>query len=265
MNKRITQALVLALLVMCGVHAGHADEIPVDSWIEVGFEDPSLTQVVVYADPAGHYGLYDAYDNGTPVDATLKVRVVVDSGAAANFDRTRLKLVILDGVKGQAGGETIRDCSGVFTAADDNTNRMGWTTFSSRLFVHRVAQGAPYDVSYAIYVDWGNNGVWTLEYQGDNIEVRTADLNDDAQVNVSDVQLFASYYYNGTYDAVADFNGDGAEDASDVMLLSTSMNAVCSGAARSVGVSTDWIMAEMQKFEAENVSTWGVVKSRYKH
>lgn len=264
MRERLMYLLVSGLILGACVDSSIADEgIPVDSWVVVQFQDPSIDVATIYADPAGDFGLDDAYVNGAAADASLRVQVIKDLVPARRFSASRIRLVIREAIPMDTGSAIVRDCPTTLTVADQDTDSNGWTTFSSRLFTHGQLQGGAYSEHYAIYVDWSGSGTWSLEYAGDDILVKTADFDGDGTVNLSDIDEFATYFYNGAYDTQADFNGDGVEDVTDISLLAGSMGAACGVMPRSVALTTEDILEVMRASVPENTSSWSTVKSSF--
>ncbi|HRX52709.1 MAG TPA: hypothetical protein P5571_15170 [Candidatus Krumholzibacteria bacterium] len=264
------RTLMAFAILMILASACWSDELPPPpSYIEVEFAEWVNGTPVVYATPGGHsgYGFNNCFgDYGSWLDATLDVTVMKYGAVTANFPADQIKLVIVAGDSQNPGTLIERSCNGAGSPADYDTGRDGHTKISAeRIFAYGTTLGAPYDIHYAIYVDWTGGGVFELEYLGTNVEIRTADLNFDGAVDLEDVGALAGYHLNGVYDSVADFNNDGYENLADVQMFAVALGESCTAAkAGGASMTVEEVLALMEKAGADESASWSSLKAQYR-
>ncbi len=102
----------------------------------------------------------------------------------------------------------------------------GWYMWSDlRLPAGGVTTAAPDQPFIGIL---GGNASGTVEITVASPDLTGAYPGGDGVVNLSDIAVFVEAY-NGAYNPLADFNGDGEFDLSDITLFATELGTTCGG------------------------------------
>jgi hypothetical protein len=148
------------------------------------------------------------YNDGTIIDATITMVVKDIYGAVvADFPSEDMYLVSDDG--------GMVPCVGG-SAADFTTNAAGETSWETALNAGGWSLG---------FCEVVVNGL-TLNQPPFAMHFNSADMNGDGTVNLTDIGLFSSVYWNA-YDFSADFHADGVLDLVDVGRLATGSGTSC--------------------------------------
>ena len=160
---------------------------------------------------AGGHGLDDCYLlGGAKVDATITLTLVDLNGDPINlYPFEDLSLAT------EFGGLAL--CPGG-ADADGSTDVNGQTTFSNAVF----GGGASASGEGTIILVNGS----ALTQGAINMSFNSPDISGDLIVNLSDISLFAGYYY-GSYSYAADFYWDAVLNLSDISLLASGNGAAC--------------------------------------
>ena len=166
--------------------------------------------VVTFPDGNG-MRLDDCYIfGGARIDATITLQLLDLSGdPVAGYPASEMWLESTSGAMVLCPGGSI---------ADHDTDQNGETTFSGP-----IQGGGSFDP------DNGDRmqvvGVWNCIYPLElEVYSNSPDMNGDLVVDLSDVVIFAEYFY-GTYDYAADFHWDGLINLSDLVWLVQGMGA----------------------------------------
>ena len=118
-----------------------------------------------------------------------------------------------------------------YICADDVTDAAGVTTFSGPICLAGNTEEHSDWFFVEVYIEAEDR--WVKAEMRDHfhfgMSFRSPNLNysTDTIVNLTDVILFAGMYYNSVYDAMIDFDNDGNEDLTDIVLLQTANTTSC--------------------------------------
>ncbi len=146
--------------------------------------------------------------DGTPVDATIELRLADPCGPVPNYSRNDVWL--------ESTGGNFVPCIGG-TIADTNADASGLMRWTLPL----RAGGSSLEPCVVMI---NGNQLYTMTTL--DLHFNSPDLNGDRQVLLTDIPPFAAAFY-GAYTFAADLHADGVINLTDIPLLARSMGAHC--------------------------------------